>query len=162
MLFIPINTPLITPNISIETHPQTITPPFVYYTNPNMPNTKAKLEEAAKGLWMMSESDYPFDYFTTEATTIDNNLALKLAEKPAGTTIEIITLDHLLRNMMDASRGSVPAEDAQKFRNLYNVLKQELKDITVYRVGDIQIDVFIIGKTVDGTVVGMKTLLIET
>jgi hypothetical protein len=41
-------------------------------------------------------------------------------------------------------------------------VKNELSDITVYRVGEIQVHVFIIGINLQGTVSGMRTLLIET
>jgi hypothetical protein len=127
-----------------------------------MENTQIKLQIAANGLLMMSESDYPFAYFVTDAKAIDEKLALHLADKPEGTTIEEITLDHLLRNMTDASIGSVTEEEAVKFRGLADALKAELAGLKVYRVGDVQVDVFIIGTTADGAIAGMRTKLIET
>jgi hypothetical protein len=127
-----------------------------------MQNTQTKLENAARGLLMMSESDYPFDYFSTTAKVIDESLVLGLAGKLQGATIENISIDQLLRNLTDTAWGSVSPADAQKFSNLSAVLKQELAGITVYRVGDVQIDVFILGTTADGTVAGMRTKLIET
>jgi hypothetical protein len=127
-----------------------------------MQTTQSKLQTAAEGLWMMSESDYPFDFITTNASVINDELALKLADKPVGTTVEVITLDYLLRNLTDASVGSVPIEDALKFQNLANTLKNELENISVYRVGKVQVDVFILGTTAEGVIAGMRTKLIET
>ena len=127
-----------------------------------MENTQTKLQNAANGLLMMSESDYPFEYFVTVAKAVNSSIALQLAAQPDGTTIEEITLDYLLRNMTDASVGSVSEEEAAKFRKLVLVLKQELAGIKVYRVGQVQIDVFIVGTTADGTIAGMRTKLIET
>lgn len=125
-------------------------------------NTQTKLENAASGLLMMSESDYPFTYFTTEATAIDENLMLSLAGKTEGAIVERTTIDHLLRNMANTSSGSVNQETAQKFINLSDTLKLELTGLTVYRVGEVQVDVFIVGQTSEGTVAGMRTKLIET
>jgi hypothetical protein len=127
-----------------------------------MQRTQMKLENAASGLLMMSESDYPFTYFSTEATGIDDGLVLGLAGKPAGTRIEKIEIGYLLRNMADPSSGSVNQETARKFINLSDVLKQELSDLAVYRIGEIRIEVLIIGLTREGKVAGMHTTLIET
>ncbi|WP_040626705.1 nuclease A inhibitor family protein [Mucilaginibacter paludis] len=127
-----------------------------------MENTQTKLENAADGLLMMSESDYPFDYFTTTDEVVDDNLILKLAGKPAGTLVEKTTLDYLLRNMTNPASGSVSPEIATRFSQLSTALKQELSEPEVYRVGDRQIDVFILGKTNEGVIAGMRTKLIET
>jgi hypothetical protein len=43
-----------------------------------------------------------------------------------------------------------------------SVLKQELAGLKVYRVGSVQVDAYIIGKTADGKLGGLKTVLIET
>jgi hypothetical protein len=51
---------------------------------------------------------------------------------------------------------------AQRFQNLQKVLKEVLADIQVYRIGEIQIDAFIVGKLKDGTYAGLRTILIET
>ncbi|QJD96194.1 sugar-non-specific nuclease inhibitor NuiA-like protein [Mucilaginibacter robiniae] len=123
---------------------------------------QSNLEQAANGLQMMSESDYPFTYVCTEAKVIDNDLVLKIAAKPQGTPIEQTTIEHLLRNMTDASSGSVSPQVANQFQNLAATLKSELSNLTVYRVGEVQVDVFILGLTKEGNVAGMRTKLIET
>ncbi|CAM3631719.1 nuclease A inhibitor family protein [Mucilaginibacter galii] len=121
-----------------------------------------KLESAASGLMMMSESDYPFEYVNTNERQLTTALALKLAQKPEGTTVEQTTIEHLLRNLIDPTSGSVNIATAQRFQQLMAALKQELTNLTVYRVGDVQVQVFILGLTADGTVGGMRTMLIET
>lgn len=125
-------------------------------------SVQTKFEGAATGLLMMSESDYPFTYFTANGAIIDDSLILSLAEQPAGTVLEKVTIDHLLRNLTNTASGSVNAQTAQKFSSLAAVLKQELTDLTVYRVGEVQVDVFIIGLSTEGNIAGMSTKLIET
>lgn len=127
-----------------------------------MQNTQLKLENAAKGLLMMSESDYPFTYFTADARAIDDQLLLSLAEQPAGSLIEKTDIDKLLRNMTSTDSGSVNQATAQQFTNLSNQLKEELTELAVYRIGEIAIEVLIIGFTKEGTIAGMRTKLIET
>jgi hypothetical protein len=125
-------------------------------------SVQTNLEEAATGLLMMSESDNPFTFFTTDETVIDENLILKLADKPQETLVEKSSVDYLLRNLTNPASGSVDAQTSGRFRNLAAQLKLELTDIEVYRVGEIQVDVFIIGRTAGGQVSGLRTLLIET
>ncbi len=125
-------------------------------------STQSNLEQAASGLLMMSESDYPFEYFATDDTAISEAVVLKLADKPQGTLIEKTTVEHLFRNMANPESPSVPPETSARFREFMESLKNELTDITVYRVGEIQVQVFIIGINIHGTVSGMRTLLIET
>lgn len=124
--------------------------------------TQNKLEIAANGLLMMSESDYPFDFIQTNESRLSDELALQLADKPTGTLVEQVTIEHLFRNLANPETHSVNAETVKRFQNLMNTLKQELHDITVYRVGEIQVHVLILGYTADGTIAGMRTLLIET
>lgn len=123
---------------------------------------QSNLQGAASGLMMMSESDYPFTYIDTQAKVIDDSLALQLAGKPQGTPVEKTDLDHLLRNMTNASSGSVSPQVAQKFQNFASTIKQQLSGLIVYRVGQVQVDVFILGLTPEGNVAGMQTRLIET
>jgi len=121
-----------------------------------------KLENAASGLLMMSESDYPFEYINTTDRQLSNELALQLTGMPQGTPVGQTTIEHLLRNMTSTASGSVNAATAQRFQTLMTTLQQELTGLTVYRVGDVQVHVLILGLTADGTVAGMRTLLIET
>jgi hypothetical protein len=45
---------------------------------------------------------------------------------------------------------------------LHDTLENLLKDISVYRVGTVNIDVYVIGKTADGYFAGVSTKLVET
>ncbi|MVN22969.1 nuclease A inhibitor family protein [Mucilaginibacter arboris] len=123
---------------------------------------QSNLERAANGLVMMSESEYPFDYISSEETALSPALALKLTGKPEGTLITTTTLDYLLRNLTDPSSGSVSSAEAEQYQQMAAALKDSLKELTVYRVGDVQVDVLILGLTAGGKVAGMRTKLIET
>ena len=127
-----------------------------------MKSTQIKLESAADGLLMMSESDYPFTWFETPVDQLDEKLILQLAGKPEGSVIEKTDLDHLLRNMTSTSSGTVNQETAKKFSSLSSGIKEELTDVVVYRVGEVRIEVLIAGITKEGNVAGMRTQLIET
>lgn len=123
---------------------------------------QSKLETASKGLLMMSESEYPFDYISSDETRSSPALALQLTGKPEGTTVTLTTLDDLLRNLVNPASGAVSPAQAKQYQQLAAVLKDSLKELTVYRVGEVQVDVLVLGLTDEGKVAGLRTKLIET
>ncbi|RZJ57031.1 MAG: nuclease [Hymenobacter sp.] len=123
---------------------------------------QSNLEQAANGLVMMSESEYPFEYISTEDTTLSPAVALKLGGKPEGTPVTTTTLDHLLRNLTDPASGTVSPAQANQYQQMAVALKSNLAELTVYRVGEVQVDALILGLTPEGTVAGIRTKLIET
>lgn len=125
-------------------------------------DTQSRLEMAAEGLLMMSESDYPFVYVRTNESIVSEELVSALAGVPAGTIIRTTTLDALLRNLTSTASGSVDENTAAQFRRLAETLKTELSSLSVYKVGEIQIDVFILGLSGQGMIEGLQTKLIET
>jgi GTPase len=53
-------------------------------------------------------------------------------------------------------------ETVQRFHNLVSILKQNLSQLQVYRVGSIDIDAYIVGVTDGGELAGLSTKLVET
>lgn len=125
---------------------------------------QSNLENAVSGLTMMSESEFSFDYVSTEETALSPDLALKFTGKPEGTNVTTTTLDYLLRNLTDTASGSVTPAQAQQYSQMAAKVKGTLQELTVYRVGEgeVQVDVLILGLTDTGTVSGLRTKLIET
>ena|SRR6476660_7882938 len=132
-----------------------------------MENILDKIKKAAEGLFFMSESDFPLETvaFKPEKpeAPVTENLLLYLGQ-PAGTAVEKQDLTYFLRNQTRdlPEYGEEEKARAQKFRDLEALLKKEIPDIAVYRIGQRQVDAFIIGKLPDGTLGGLKTKLIET
>jgi hypothetical protein len=57
----------------------------------------------------------------------------------------------------------VPQEDRPKFEKLLTVLREQLSSTTVYKVGDeAEKTAYVVGKTTDGKLAGVKTTLVET
>jgi hypothetical protein len=58
---------------------------------------------------------------------------------------------------------AVPPEDKAKFDKLAQTLKAQLSGVKVYKVGDeAEKQVFVVGKTADGQLAGLKTTVVET
>ena len=80
---------------------------------------------------------------------------LKLAGEDEGAEVEEQSLDEFFR--------VVPPEDKAKFDELAKVLKEQLSEIKVYKVGDeAEKTAYIVGKTKDSRWAGLKTTVVET
>lgn len=112
---------------------------------------------------MMSESDYPFEYFSLAEDDHNENNIFIYSNRLNG-PVEIISLEYLFRNMMKVYSDSSDEEEesAERFQNLMNVLNTELRSVKVYRIGIMKVEVYIAGISREGVVEGLKTRLIET
>lgn len=113
----------------------------------------------------MSESDYPLQVVQLDRPSASlEEVLLRFSEKEPGNPIEKQELDYFFRNAarIDPMATPVQQQTAHRFQQLVKVLKEELTDIQVYRIGEVEIDAFIIGRLPDGTHAGLRTKLIET
>ncbi len=132
----------------------------------NRAEVAAKLQEAASGVFMPSESEFPFEGVHWQATRGDvtPQQILELAGHPQDTPVETVDLDYLFRNLAVEQEwhDDQQKEDVKKYKKLVDTLKTYLTDIQVYRVGKRNIDVYIIGKTEEGDYQGLSTKVVET
>ena len=124
---------------------------------------EAELKSAINGLLMMSETDEPFEFYYDEqhdARELNEETVRQLAGMPAQYPMEVVDLDHFLRNMTRPETAG--EEQARRFQHLQDKLKELLENVQVYRIGENQITVLILGKTPDRKIAGLKTVVVET
>ncbi|MBD0389123.1 MAG: nuclease A inhibitor family protein [Nostoc sp. C3-bin3] len=123
-----------------------------------------KLKEASTGLLMMSESDYPFDVVQWEGAAPATQEKILQLTGSQDQPVEVVDLDYLFRNCAFEQEwhNELQKKDVKKFQTLVQTLKDNLSDINVYRVGQININAYIIGQTKDGDLAGVVTKLVET
>jgi len=122
------------------------------------------LLKATDGLLMPSESEYPFEAFRwVGENELTNQKLLELTSHPADSPVETVALDYLFRNVAHEKEwhDEVQKANVSKFQNLVSTLEKNLTDIKVYRVGTIDIDVYIVGKN-EGELAGLSTKVVET
>lgn len=115
----------------------------------------AILKKACQGLLFVSESEAelePFVWEEGEEPTPDR--LLKRADAEKGTPIETMDLGAFFR--------AAPKEAKAKFDALAKLLQEQLSGIKVYKVGEVSLTVFIVGKTKDGRWGGLKTEVVES
>ena len=112
------------------------------------------LQAAAQGLLYPSETDAPFDVFRWKPTGTDAAKdVLAHATKLRG--IEEIPVAAFFDELDES-------DDAPRFRALRKVMESSLSGLKVYRIGSIEVEVFVIGKARSGDWVGLHTISVET
>ena len=135
----------------------------LHFVNAKMTNITNILKQATDGLLMTSESEYPFEVFAWESAVLNEATVLKKTGHSQETPVKLVEIDDFFRNSVTAEDWHEDEEKAtvKKFQNLVNVLKTNLTDLQVYRIGSKEIDVYIFGTTPDG-IAGISTKVIET
>ncbi len=127
------------------------------------------LEQASRDLLFMSESEYPFEAFFWQAENQDKKditteLISQKTAHPPNIPIQFTDVDSFfaIATTEQDWHNSEDRDTVSKYQNLVKVIKENLIDIKVARLGDIEIDVYIIGKTSDFNFAGLSTKVIET
>jgi len=108
----------------------------------------AELSKASHGLSYMSESDYPFEVIRWAGhTEVTPAFLCGLAGESPDCSIEKTNDDAFL------SGG---------YQNLARLLKIHLSDLRVYKVGRINMPVYIVGKSPEGNWLGLSTRIVQT
>lgn len=124
-----------------------------------------QLKAASRDLVFISESDYPFDVFLWEdLTSVTSEKVLQKTDHPQDTPVEIVPFDSFFKQATTVEDWQNPEEQetAKKFQALVLILKNNLSNLQVYRLGTIEINVYIFGQTSTGDLVGLSTLVVET
>jgi len=126
-------------------------------------NLLAEIEKSTAGLTYISETDAPVKaVFVAGARSTDASHFI-----PKGTAAENLEARQP-REFFDRLTtekdwfGSREREIAKRFSELEKLLNENLCDLTVLRVGRIQIDIYVVGLDADGNLVGIKTKAVET
>jgi predicted peptidase len=123
------------------------------------------LQQAAADLTWMSESDYPFEGFCWEdGCGCDDRKLLQLAQEPEDAPLETVDLDSFFEVATQPQdwHGEAESETVQKYQTLVSLIKQHLSKPKVYRVGSMEVRIYVVGQTPNGNLVGLKTTAIET
>lgn len=124
-----------------------------------------RLQKASEGLLFLSETDAPFEVIHWPAQgELTQVKLLQLTEHLPDTPVKQQTIDDFfaIATQEEDWHDEEERETAKRFQHLVRVLKQNLLQLQVYRVGSVEIDVYIIGVTDGGGLAGLSTKLVET
>ena len=125
----------------------------------------AQLTQASEGLLFPSESDAPFEVVRWKAEgQLTPATLLQLTGHSPNAPVQVVDFDKFfaIATQEEDWHDEDEREAVQRFRQLVNVLKENLSQLQVYRVGQRSIDAYIIGVTPAGDWVGLSTQVVET
>lgn len=123
------------------------------------------LQEATEGLLFMSESDYPFEVIKWSGSEqLSPEYLRRAAGADSSTKVEESNLDEFFRVPAGEQewKGEAQLAEARRYQRLRNLLEESLKDIKVCKVGEINIQVYMVGKSAEGNWIGVSTRVVET
>ena len=124
-----------------------------------------QLQKQMEGLYFMSESDAPLKAvaYAAPGGEFSNAALLKLLGEPADANVETVELTQFLRNHTADDGVLEDVALANRYKALQMFMKQEMDGTQVYRVGKgPQVHAYALGRMMDGTLAGFKTVLTET
>jgi hypothetical protein len=127
----------------------------------------AQLASAVDGLLFMSESDRPFEVYEAAGegkTALTPARLLTLLGKPSDTPVVVRSIHDELAWATRDDPSMTPEEKAtaERYRKLEALLESSLTDAQVYRVGTIEVHLYLVGRTRCGDLSGVTTVAIET
>lgn len=125
-----------------------------------------KLQTAMDGLLYPSESDEPFEYVCWPAagkTTPNTQSLLNLLDLTLDTPVRTQSIDDFFAELTEAQDwwGEQEQADACKYRALRQILTEQLQSPMIFRVGEVEIDVYLVGRF-KADLVGLRTRSVET
>ena len=122
-----------------------------------------KISELADGLAYISETDADIIPFAVgPARSVD---AASVAKAQTGEQyVTELSLQEFFQRLtsVQAWHGEKERERARRFALLEHLLEENLREIKVFKVGRIRIDIYVAGLDKNGNLVGVKTKAVET
>jgi Nuclease A inhibitor-like protein len=137
---------------------------FWFMTNTNS-EIIAILKQASEGLLFISESEYPFLVFLwSDISPVTPEKVVQQTDHSPDTPIKVIEVDDFFRVATKEEDWHSPSEQetVKKFQNLVQVIKANLSNPQVYRLGSKEADVYILGTTPSSDLAGLSTKIVET
>ena len=125
----------------------------------------ARLEVLVAGLLFVSESDAPLHVVRLGSlSALDESALLRALGKSEDSRITRQPLGALFDRTVIDQPWHGPAERVavERYRALLRFLRAELDDACVFRIGQIEVEVYALGKTSEGEWLGVATTLVET
>jgi Nuclease A inhibitor-like protein len=118
-----------------------------------MPDTLlTTLKQATTGLLYPSEYDAPLEPFVWEQADNTPTEVCRLSEQPLTNRCQTVSANVFFGEL----------SEVEGFSDVYETLQGVLTDIRVYRFGEANMTVYVVGRDARGRLAGFKTLAVET
>jgi hypothetical protein len=129
-------------------------------------NSLAKqIEEITADLYYISETDALISPFVgQQAQTVSQEAILEQTENASDSPVEERDFTEFFARLIEIQDwfGDEERKTAEKYLLLKKLLEKNLRDLKVYKIGKVQIDIYIVGLDVENRLMGIKTKAAET
>jgi hypothetical protein len=128
----------------------------------------SSLKKAVENLFYISETDAPFEAFVWKTETPINEITadkvLKLAGESPNAKVTEKSMEEFFKQPTELQDwfGDEEKSQVEKYLKLKELFATKLKNARVFKVGEPQINVYIVGTSDDGNLAGVKTKAVET
>jgi len=124
-----------------------------------------QVKKIAEGLYYISETDaeiFPFIGNKAEAVTVEE--VSKQTESAADASVEERDFNEFFVRLTEIQEwfGDEETATANKFAELKKLLEDNLRDVQVFKVGKIELDIYVVGLDSESNLMGIKTKAVET
>lgn len=133
--------------------------------NATTANLVELIEKAAANLFYISETDAEISAFVgKQAKSVNRDTLMIQIESKADSPVEERNFTEFFARLTEIQDwfGAEETETASKFAGLKEVLENNLRDLKVFKVGKIHLDVYVVGLDAENVLLGVKTQAIET
>ena len=123
------------------------------------------LDAACEGLVYISETDAPvLPFYGSVAANVTGAMILHQTGRKADSATQETDFDGFFERLTTVKDwfGEPEKARAKKFLELKKLLEENLRSVKVFRLGKIQIDIYVVGLDADGRVAGIATKAVET
>lgn len=131
----------------------------------NSSDVLESITQHALGLEYVSEADAPFTVFGgQQVSELNESSVREIAAIDGDKSAEEVPFDRFFERLTEIRDwyGDREKNIAKRFRELQSVLEEDLRDLTVFRFGSVQIDIIVVGIDREGRAVGLRTTAVET
>jgi hypothetical protein len=124
-----------------------------------------KVKELSAGLYYISETDAEILPFVgTKAEDVTKEEILRQTNNKPDVSVEERDFAEIFARLTELQDwfGDEEKATAEKFLALQKLLEDNLKDLKVFKIGSIQIDIYFAGLDADGNLMGIQTKAVET
>ncbi len=124
-----------------------------------------QIKKTVEGLYYISETDAEILPFVgKKAGTVTSEEILKQTEGTAKTPVEERDFTEFFVRLTEMQDwfGDEEKATAEKFAALKDLLEKNLSNLKVFKIGNINLDIYIVGLDANNTLMGIKTKAVET
>lgn len=124
-----------------------------------------QLELASQGLLWVSEAEYPIEVIYWQGIENFDEQYLLQRQDPAGEVkISVLTFEDFFASVtrLESWHNETEQQEVRRYQALADLLASQLTDLQVYLLGEIEINVYVLGKTQEQAIAGIKTKIVRT